>query len=282
LAVVSVDGINVISGETAAPQQIGYVIDGGQSIDIAGWRKSMARTAAFYFTSLGDSYAARTGRPDNVGVIGVALYRRRAEPVSIAPRESSPYAPPAAGASGSMQDRAEASRAPSVMREKSLGTGHGRSESSHARQVEFERASRFPAERIEIYYDSHASPSARGVIQRVRRATRRPSPARSCRTRGADAAGRIGPLRAQRCARGNPRRPGSSVHFRARCPTPMPAAMPRTRPPMPMSHSCCAISPAMPAPSICFTRAIAAACFASSRASVTARPKPRNCSRRCG
>jgi len=164
LAVVSVDGINVISGETASPQQSGYVIDGGQSVDIAGWRKSMARTAAFYFTSLGDSYAARTGRPDNVGVIGVALYRRKAEPVSIAPRESSPYAPPTAGASGSMQDRAEASRAPSVMREKSLGTGHGRSESSHARQVEFERASRFPAERVEIYYDSHANLVARGVI----------------------------------------------------------------------------------------------------------------------
>ena len=54
--------------------------------------------------------------------------------------------------------------APSVMREKSLGTGHGRSESSHARQVEFERASRFPAERIEIYYDSHANLVARGVI----------------------------------------------------------------------------------------------------------------------
>jgi hypothetical protein len=72
LAVTSVDGVNVVSGETASPAQSGYVLDGGGSVDIAGWRRSLERTAAFYFTDLGDSYAARTGRPKDVGVIGVA------------------------------------------------------------------------------------------------------------------------------------------------------------------------------------------------------------------
>ena len=38
LAVVSVDGVNVVTGETAAPSQGGYVIDSWQSLDIAGWR----------------------------------------------------------------------------------------------------------------------------------------------------------------------------------------------------------------------------------------------------
>jgi len=169
LAVVSVDGINVITGETASPSQSGYVIDGGSSVDIAGWRKSMQRTAAFYFTSLGDSYAARTGRPDDVGVIGVALYRRKAEPISIAPQdyrsESAPSEPLASGAAGSPREKADSAvRAPMAMQEKSLGTGHGRSETSYARQVEFERASRYPAERIEIRYDSYANLVARGVI----------------------------------------------------------------------------------------------------------------------
>ncbi|OLC69412.1 MAG: hypothetical protein AUH79_01385 [Betaproteobacteria bacterium 13_1_40CM_4_64_4] len=65
LAVMSVDGVNVISGDTASPQQSGYVLAPYESADIAGWRKSLARTAAFYFTALPDSYAARTGRPDN-------------------------------------------------------------------------------------------------------------------------------------------------------------------------------------------------------------------------
>ena len=81
LAVTSVDGVNVISGETASPAQSGYVLDPYSSLDIAGWRKNLARTAAFYFTELPDSYAARTGRPDHVGVIGVAVFRERVAPV---------------------------------------------------------------------------------------------------------------------------------------------------------------------------------------------------------
>jgi hypothetical protein len=81
LAVTSVDGVNVISGETASPAQSGYVLDPYSSLDIAGWRKNLARTAAFYFTELPDSYAARTGRPDHVGVIGVAVFRERVPPV---------------------------------------------------------------------------------------------------------------------------------------------------------------------------------------------------------
>ena len=93
MAVVSVDGVNVVSGETASPTQSGYVIDRWQQMDIAGWRKSLSRTAAFYFTSLGDSYAARTGRPNHVGVIGAALYRRKPDPVSTAPQWSAPMAP---------------------------------------------------------------------------------------------------------------------------------------------------------------------------------------------
>ena len=40
-----------------------------------GSEAALSQTAAFYFTDLADSYAARTGRPDNVGVIGVALFR---------------------------------------------------------------------------------------------------------------------------------------------------------------------------------------------------------------
>jgi hypothetical protein len=82
LAVISVDGVNVVTGETAAAAQSGYVIERGRTSSIAGWRKSLDRIAAFYFTDLGDSYAARTGRPDNVGVIGVALFRRKAPPMA--------------------------------------------------------------------------------------------------------------------------------------------------------------------------------------------------------
>jgi hypothetical protein len=75
LAVVAIDGVNVVSGETAAVGQRGYVLDPWQRTEITGWRKSDDEVAAFEFTALSDSYAARTGRPLDVGVIGVAVFR---------------------------------------------------------------------------------------------------------------------------------------------------------------------------------------------------------------
>jgi hypothetical protein len=91
LTVLSVDGINVLTGQTAATLQSGYVIDGGQSYGISGWRKSMDDVAKFVFTALPNSYAARTGRPGNVGVIGVAVYREKAVPP---PQAIVPYSLP--------------------------------------------------------------------------------------------------------------------------------------------------------------------------------------------
>jgi len=93
LTVLSVDGVNVLTGQTAATLQSGYVIDGGQSYAISGWRKSMDDVAQFVFTSLPNSYAALTGRPGNVSVIGVAVYREKAVPAQ--PIAVVPYSPPA-------------------------------------------------------------------------------------------------------------------------------------------------------------------------------------------
>jgi len=46
LAVTAVDGVNVVSGETAAYDQTGYVFGGGQQYAINGWRKSNQEIAA--------------------------------------------------------------------------------------------------------------------------------------------------------------------------------------------------------------------------------------------
>jgi hypothetical protein len=161
LAIVSVDGVNVVTGETAAPLQSGYVIERGRSLSIAGWRKSLEKIAAFYFTDLGDSYAARTGRPDNVGVIGVALFRRKPEPPADLEQ---PKARPEAGAT---DDSAPRSAAPSAA-EKRIGTGHGRSQRAPARYVEFDRESDLPAEIIAIHYDTYENLVARGIVREER------------------------------------------------------------------------------------------------------------------
>lgn len=77
LAVPSVDGVNVLSGETAAWDQRGYVFSPYERYQITGWRKSDSQVAAFEFSHIANSYAARTGRPAHVGVIGVALFREQ-------------------------------------------------------------------------------------------------------------------------------------------------------------------------------------------------------------
>jgi hypothetical protein len=182
LAVTSVDGVNVVTGETASPAQSGYVLDGYGNVEIAGWRKSLARTASFYFTELPDSYAARTGRPDNVGVIGVALFRERPQPIArpdavgklageVARESTSPA--PAAAPEAQAAGNAASKRAETFADERTrgaaqagvpLGTGHGRSESSRAEVVRFERETAYPAETITIRYDRRESLVAMGVL----------------------------------------------------------------------------------------------------------------------
>src|SRR6516165_1925690 len=100
LAVTSVDGINVLTGDTARWDQSGYVLHADEAYEITGWRKSQAEVAAFEFAAAPNSYAARTGRSANLGVIGVALFRERV-PAQIA---SSSPAPPAARENGLESD----------------------------------------------------------------------------------------------------------------------------------------------------------------------------------
>jgi hypothetical protein len=141
-------------------------------LDVKGWRKSMGEIASFYFTSLGDSYAGRTGRPSDVGVIGVTLYRRaaprywqqpEAQQDSWGPKAERNESGGRADAPGALAKRsapAESRAAPSAP----LGTGHGRREESPAHYTEFERATREPEEVIAIYYDSYRNLVAQGVI----------------------------------------------------------------------------------------------------------------------
>ena len=177
LAVTSVDGVNVLSGQTASTEQGGYIVTPWNRVEIKGWRKSLSDVASFYFTTLPDSYAARTDRPNNVGVIGVALFRRaprwQPEPEAAAPfgggqprqerdnysgRADSPGALAKRAAPADMESRAPAPAAP-------LGTGHGRREDSPVRYTDFDRATREPAETITIYYDSYRNLLARGVLR---------------------------------------------------------------------------------------------------------------------
>lgn len=181
-AVISVDAVNVITGKTAKASQSGYVFDAYNGYDIAGWRKSEDEIASFYFTEIENSYAARTGRGSNVGVIGIAVFNKKPETYDTPPQatisrgdsnDMEKNAPTEAEASATQGTLRRERAAPSAQTDKALaakpeskklGTGHGAIESSYVTQIEFERATAKPAEVITIYYDSYKNLVAQGII----------------------------------------------------------------------------------------------------------------------
>ncbi len=163
LAVTSVDGLNVLTGETAGFGQRGYVFDPWTGYDVAGWRKSDSQIAAFTFTSVPKSYAARTGRPGNVGVIGVALFRERPLQITLESQDAPPRATLQSGVAADAASKAEARRESRSVAP-ALGTGHGRREHSEVLRVDFEREQSQPNEIIRIRYDSRENLVALGVI----------------------------------------------------------------------------------------------------------------------
>ncbi|WP_430392334.1 hypothetical protein [Dyella sp. 20L07] len=172
LGVLSVDGVNVLTGDTADWSQTGYVLDAYAATDIRGWRKSLSEVADFVFADAARSYAARTGRPDNVGVIGMAVFRAQPVPRPVismtrqpagarADEMRVPSPPPAmmapAPIAGTLAEAAPADTGP-------LGTGHGQGETSLVRYTDFRRASATPDEVITLYYDTRERLVAQGVI----------------------------------------------------------------------------------------------------------------------
>ena len=197
LAVTSVDGVNVLSGETAGWDQSGYVFNPGELYQITGWRKSDAAVAAFTFTDASNSYAERTGRPANVGVIGLALFRERQPPPNYAPPMIGQTPPLPEAAPGPIYDALAGSlaadesmakaqstvpppaaspmmRAPAIVAK--LGTGHGERQYSYVSHTEFERMQTQPNEIIRIHYDSLDNLFAMGIIPRPRPGPPTPNP----------------------------------------------------------------------------------------------------------
>ena len=163
LVVLSVDGVNAVTGEVADPSQAGYVLAPWQSTQIAGWRKSYRDVAKFVFTASADSYAARTGRPANVGVIGIAVFRE----ARTYPRlQAESRQPPAAKAHAPAQPAAEAlgrsSMADSSAQQ--IGTGHGAREWSPVASTSFVRATARPTQVSQLRYDAYTTLVARGIL----------------------------------------------------------------------------------------------------------------------
>jgi hypothetical protein len=189
-AVVSVDGRDVIDGKPADyASKRGYLVPAWGSIDIDGWRISTAEAAAFRFSTVPESYAARTGSAREVGVVGVAIFPERYVPPprvyypprpysyngyrmedGEAPRDkSAPSAGRAAPAPAPSAAEAQASAEPHSLSKRAesrpgLGTEYGEAVSSPIYEVEFVRANAArPSAVLGLRYNDHDGLLAMGI-----------------------------------------------------------------------------------------------------------------------
>jgi hypothetical protein len=175
-AVVSVDGLDVLDGKPASFAKRGYLVPAYGEVLVEGWRTSLDAVAAFRFSSVDDSYAARTGRPRDVGVIGVAFFRERPPPpprarppVSIAPEGELDLSRKSAGAGGGASSGAARDMAPSpaaaaaAPRRPGLGTQFGEQAESHVSEVAFVRADASPILVSQLRYDDREGLLSRGI-----------------------------------------------------------------------------------------------------------------------
>jgi hypothetical protein len=191
-AVVSVDGLDVIDGETADfRNKRGYIVPPRGSVTIDGFRVSTQAVAAFRFSSVSSSYAGRKGKARNVGVVGVALFEEKAQAQMILPRTardfrsskrsrrpvpSKPAPRPSFDDDGSSFEEsatasADAPRAGASIRPRErrqerpgLGTEFGENRSSAVSFTKFERANKNkPTSIAELRYNNAQGLQALGI-----------------------------------------------------------------------------------------------------------------------
>ncbi len=187
-AVVSVDGLDAVDGHPASLRKRGYVVPAFGEVVVDGWRTSLDSVAAFRFSTVPDSYGARTGHARNVGVIAAAFFRERVRPRVVqiplpAPptaRDRAASAAPAApadeaaapssnargsagGASASPPSAASKAEATAPAARRGLGTEFGEAQASSVVETSFTRADTNPTWLTEVRYDDRNGLVSRGI-----------------------------------------------------------------------------------------------------------------------
>lgn len=201
--VVTVDGRDAVSGQAGDyVSQRGYLLEPWGSLVVEGFRRSLDEVAAFRFTDRGRSYSARRGTPENVGVIGVAVFPEKARPRTPVWRPRRPYshderAFPEPSAAREAEPSARKSAAPGAPAQapraeraapsdgygydddaprkrkgggsgssgpSNIGTLYGESQDSSVVEVAFERRSpTHPVAVLTLRYDDYDGLEARGI-----------------------------------------------------------------------------------------------------------------------
>lgn len=188
LAIPSVDGLNVLDGNSCGMDSPGYVIDPLAVVTIPGWKVDNEQAAKFTFkpqkaSAPGDkTYVEQMGGDAiNQGMIGVMVFKQKIQPTFYTLKDYEPWNvrdnsgnPPPFGpvtystsnCCGSMEPIL--SSAPFIGYAdadvgKSLGTGFGEATEFKTQDAEFERATESPDSVFVMYYDTLQGLKKRGV-----------------------------------------------------------------------------------------------------------------------
>ena len=161
--VLSVDGLNAISGERDAGRGRMYVLDPWQRTTVQGWRTSLQEVRQFTFVDERASYAARAGKAnEKMGWIEVAAYRERRAFVRSSPRPERPPLPvPLEPEAPEARDEAKRGAGARSY----PGTGWGQRAPDPVVLVSFDPEPD-PAERVALRYEYRRALVALGVLPR--------------------------------------------------------------------------------------------------------------------
>lgn len=187
--VVSVDGRDVISGvKTRDYQRRGYVLNPHRYVNITGFRTSQSSVAAFRFSSVPNSYAARMGdRWTRIGSIQIAVFHER-RPIAYIPRRPRhPYYKHSHNRGADLSTRSKRSTRSEASKHggkaqptrrhgrfhrriyrpaPKLGTAYGRQVYAPAKYTTFVRASQWPTYRVLLTYNNCTGFHARRIYPR--------------------------------------------------------------------------------------------------------------------
>ena len=211
----TVDGLSAMTGKVASQNDSdhGYILGPGHRLTVPGWRLDDSQVAQFFFAGSGDSYAEKTGKSKDKGVVACAVWE---EKVYVDPRpnrimrgawpisrgacgQSIGYSggqPTSKGAGGQggmsygeekcnsgfqteccvESSSANYGSATKSVTTSNLGTGFGEATSHAVQKVRFVPASEKPIVTAIVYYDNAEGLQARGIKVKNNRTRNLPNP----------------------------------------------------------------------------------------------------------
>jgi len=158
--VIAVDGRNIISGKQSnlGNTENMYIVNAGETTRLDGWRTSQDQVHRFFFTDAADSYSVKTFADSSaMGVIGMAVYREKQQPLSLMKEKREA---PAAGAPAAKKSQS----ADRAMASENAGTGFGDAQYSPVITVSFD-PERAPVQKTLIKYEWRDTLCRKGILR---------------------------------------------------------------------------------------------------------------------